>query len=70
MTPRDVASQIRRAYPGADGHALETADMLDRMQSLIETLLDNDPMEYVANGGVTVLDVWRKDAAHIVRPNL
>ena len=28
--------------------------------------LDNDPNELAADGGVTVLDVWRKDARSIL----
>lgn len=36
-----------------------------RLVDLVETLLDNDPNDYAADG-VTVLDVWRKDAARIV----
>lgn len=42
---------------------------LQRAKQLLQTLIENDPMEYVADGGVTVLDVWRKDANAFITIN-
>ena len=32
------------------------------LRDLVQTLLDNDPNELAADGGITVLDVWREAA--------
>lgn len=37
-----------------------------RLRSLVETMLTEDPMEPIADGGVVVLDQWRKDALRIL----
>lgn len=37
-----------------------------RLRALVQTLIDGDPNELAADGGVTVLDVWRKEARHIL----
>jgi uncharacterized coiled-coil protein SlyX len=37
-----------------------------RLRTLVETLLKEDPNELAADGGVTVLDVWRKEARQLL----
>lgn len=39
----------------------------DEAEGLVQMLMTNDPMEYVADGGVTVLDVWRKEVERVLR---
>ncbi len=39
--------------------------MNEKLQTLVQALLDNDPDDDAADG-VTVLDVWRKDARAIL----
>ena len=38
-----------------------------RLRSLVIAMLENDPSELAADGGITVLDVWRKDARALLR---
>ena len=38
-----------------------------RLTRLVRTMIDNNPLEYVADGGVTVLDVWRSEARAALR---
>lgn len=38
----------------------------DRLRNLVKDLIENDPHESVADGGITVLDVWRKDAKRLL----
>ncbi len=33
-----------------------------KLEGLVRAMLENDPNELAADGGITVLDVWRKDA--------
>jgi hypothetical protein len=35
---------------------------IDRLAGLVRAMLESDPNELAADGGITVLDVWRKDA--------
>lgn len=52
-------------------HHLEVADLMaenGRLRELIACLLDNDPNDMAADA-VTVLDVWRKDAARALGRN-
>jgi hypothetical protein len=42
---------------------------IDQLRSLVQCLLDNNPDDLAADGGVTVLDVWRKDAKRILEQN-
>lgn len=42
---------------------------IELLRELVADLLDNDPNELAADGGVTVLDVWRKDAARVLGRN-
>lgn len=37
-----------------------------RLEELVKALIENDPAELAADGGVTVLDVWRKDARAVL----
>lgn len=39
------------------------------LADLVQAMLDNDPDELVADGGVTMLDVWRKDARRLLGPS-
>lgn len=34
-----------------------------KLRSLVRAMLENDPSDLAADGGITVLQVWRKDAA-------
>jgi len=38
-----------------------------RLRSLIETLLDNDPDEPIADNGMTVLDGWQEEAKRFLK---
>jgi hypothetical protein len=40
---------------------------IERLRDLVQTLLDNDPNETVADNGMTVLDAWRDQARHVIR---
>lgn len=63
----DLVRRLRKVVgdlPPA-GHpalAIEAADAIDRLSDLVQTLLDNDPTEPVADNGMTVLDAWRERA--------
>ncbi len=41
---------------------MSDTEKLQRARDLIRCLVENDPAELAADGGITVLDVWRKDA--------
>jgi hypothetical protein len=57
----DIAQRLRIAFPGAP-LAFDAAAEIERLQALVRTMLEEDPNELCADGGVTVLDVWRKEA--------
>jgi hypothetical protein len=38
-----------------------------RLEDLIQCLIDNDPEDLAADGGIRVIDVWRKDAERALR---
>lgn len=40
----------------------EAADKIDELRDLVQTLLDEDPNEPIADNGMTVLDGWRERA--------
>ena len=42
---------------------------ISRLRAMVAGMIDNDPNELAADGGVTVLDVWRKDAARALDRN-
>ena len=46
-------------------HLCRFRDQAERLRTLVQALLDNDPDDMAADG-VTVLDVWRKEAARIL----
>jgi predicted RNase H-like nuclease (RuvC/YqgF family) len=52
---RDEVEELRAKLAEAQGAE-------ERLRGLICTLLENDPNELAADGGITVLDVWRKEA--------
>ena len=37
-----------------------------RLRELVQTLLDNDPADLAADGGITVFDVWCKEARQVL----
>ncbi len=45
----------------------EAKTEIARLRALIKTMLDEDPNDLAADGGVTVLDVWRKKALRALR---
>lgn len=57
-------SQERNASYEAGITKLETE--IKQLRSLVQCLLDEDPNDLAADGGVTVLDVWRKQARTIL----
>jgi len=59
---RGVARYERRRAEAAEAER-------DRLRYLVQTLLDEDPNDLAADGGVTVLDVWRRDAEHELATN-
>lgn len=77
-TPIDIVERLRqwvtdwngaamvRGEPPRDGlHCdilYDAADEIDRLRDLVLCLVENDPNELAADGGITVLDVWRNDA--------
>lgn len=49
-------------------HSLEQRDeTINLLCSLVQGMIDNDPDDLAADGGVRVLDVWRKNAEQIMR---
>jgi hypothetical protein len=46
-------------------HLCGFRDEAERLRMLVQALLDNDPDDMAADG-VTVLEVWRKEAARIL----
>lgn len=49
-------------------HRAKTAEaQVERLTSFVQCLIDNDPEELCADGGITVLDVWRKDVTAFLR---
>ena len=38
-----------------------------QLRRLVETMLDNDPSEPIADNGMTVLDGWREDARRVLK---
>lgn len=40
-----------------------------RLRELVQTLLDNDPDELIADNGATVLDGWRSEARFLLMAN-
>jgi len=67
--PADKRGQMRAALEAAVHTPAPSPDTLGRvaaLESLVRCLLDNDPDDIAADGGITVLDVWRKDAKRIL----
>lgn len=44
----------------------ETILQFDRLQDLVNTLIENDPSEPIADNGMTVLDGWRDRAKRVL----
>ena len=44
------------------------ADEIRLLRALVRTMVDEDPNDMAADGGVTVLDVWRKEARRALEP--
>jgi hypothetical protein len=65
----DLRAIINRAWEApAFNSALTAAEARAKAaETLVRVLLDNDPNELAADGGITVLDVWRKDAARTLK---
>lgn len=67
----DIVADLRayatdwRARAASIEPVLRAADEIERMRELVACLLDNDPNDMAADA-VTVLDVWRKDAARVL----
>lgn len=44
----------------------------ERLRTLVRTIIDNDPLETIADSGETVLDGWRDEArraqCHLLEP--
>lgn len=55
---KDVATALRSHT--AERDALQRR--VRKLEYLVQCLLDEDPNDLAADGGVTVLDVWRKEA--------
>lgn len=61
---KEVAAYIAAASPST---ILALIEENERLRGHIGVLLDNEPDELAADGGVTVLDVWRKEAVERFR---
>jgi hypothetical protein len=66
---RDDALSSFTAREGVEWMKTEDIDRLqdaeeerDKLRGLVQCLLDNEPDDVVADGGITVLMVWRQDA--------
>jgi hypothetical protein len=59
-------SKDMRLFGNADQDLREAADEIDRLRGLVRCLVENDPDDDAADG-VTVLDVWRKDAVRALK---
>jgi hypothetical protein len=74
MAPAERAAYANGFESGSDSRDAEVehwrseserrAHKCDALCRLIRCMIDEDPNEVVADGGVTMLDVWRKDAQH------
>jgi hypothetical protein len=60
LTKRWNDYRIAHDSVAKDNERLEAEN--ERLQALIRTMLTEDPSDLAADGGVTVLDVWRKEA--------
>lgn len=72
--PPDVESYLKSEMSGKDNSA--TTEMLkaavvkieerdrriEELEGLVKVLVENDPNEFVSDGGHTVLDLWRSNA--------
>lgn len=58
----EMVANVPALRERADTLAAENA----RLRDLVTCLLDNDPDDLAADGGVTVLDIWRKDASKVM----
>jgi hypothetical protein len=61
-TPNNRKFQARRK-----SQRWTKAAEIEKLQALIQCLLDNDPNDLAADG-ITVLDVWRKEARRALEP--
>lgn len=71
---KKITPQITRSYLWNDYMRAASPDTIlalieenERLRGHIGVLLDNEPDELAADGGVTVLDVWRKEAVERFR---
>ena len=53
-----------------EGRWRDERERCARLERLIQIMLDEDPNDLAADGGVTVLDVWRKKAAAAIRKDV
>jgi hypothetical protein len=51
----DASNRIMEALP-------ELLAKLERLEALVRDMIENEPDDLVADGGHTVLDLWRHDA--------
>lgn len=58
----DKLVALSKAFVQVFDRERKTLDEITRLRELVQCLLDNDPNEPAADGGVTVLQVWRQDA--------
>jgi len=59
---RAISSWNRRASQPASDTPDPRDEVIRRLSDLVRGLLENDPDDIIADGGVTVLDEWRKQA--------
>jgi hypothetical protein len=60
---KDKTVLLKDAYAGNERRDAE----IERLGALVQCLLDNDPNDDAADGGITVLDVWRRDARAVLK---
>lgn len=61
---RDLAENLWNARVN---EAPELHKRIAELESLVRCLLENDPDEYAADGGVRVIDLWLNDAQRILK---
>jgi hypothetical protein len=59
---REPQTGARHHYDMAVAALRKSEERAGKLARLVQVFLDNEPDDLVADGGVTVLDVWRQEA--------
>lgn len=68
MTNRTIAPALRRIDERSDVAELaySAASYIERLEELVQTLIDGDPQEPISDSGHVVLDLWRHQARELM----